>query len=139
MSLLALPAMARCSPSAARMHANLTGLTKPVQGLLAGKLAVVTGASRGIGQAIAEAFAAESANLVLTAEAGQEEEFKKVLHTWPGQAFVFIAAYNHTRTRVIKPVVGLPWLVACFGVTIPQLAAPYSLPLHNAMQNASAL
>ena len=90
------------------MHANLTGLTKPVQGLLAGKLAVVTGASRGIGQAIAEAFAAESANLVLTAETGQEEELKKVLHTWPGQAFVFIAAYNHTRTRVIKPVVGLP-------------------------------
>jgi len=47
-----------------------------VQGLLAGKLAVVTGASRGIGQAIAEAFAAESAHLVLTAEAGQEEELK---------------------------------------------------------------
>lgn len=79
-----------------------------MQGLLAGKLAVVTGASRGIGQAIAEAFAAEGANLVLTAEAGQEEELKKVLHTWPGQAFVFIAAYNHTRTKVIKPLVGLP-------------------------------
>ncbi|DBA73201.1 hypothetical protein WJX77_010872 [Trebouxia sp. C0004] len=47
------------------------------QGLLAGKLAVVTGASRGIGQAIAEAFAAESALLVLTAEAGQEAELKK--------------------------------------------------------------
>ncbi|KAL0045867.1 hypothetical protein WJX82_007094 [Trebouxia sp. C0006] len=36
-----------------------------------------TGASRGIGQAIAEAFAAESAHLVLTTEAGQEEELKK--------------------------------------------------------------
>ena len=60
-----------------------------MQGLLAGKLAVVTGASRGIGQAIAEAFAAESANLVLTAEAGQEEELKKVLHRCSGQAFVF--------------------------------------------------
>jgi hypothetical protein len=83
-----------------------------VQGLLAGKLAVVTGASRGIGQAIAEAFAAESAHLVLTAEAGQEEELKKVLHTLLGQAFVFIAACFHTslhtRTQVIKPLMGLP-------------------------------
>lgn len=49
-----------------------------VQGLLAGKLAVVTGASRGVGQAIAEAFAAEKASLILTAEAGQEAELKKV-------------------------------------------------------------
>ncbi len=77
-----------------------------MQGLLAGKLAVVTGASRGIGQAIAEAFAAESAHLVLTAEAGQEEELQKLMHTCPGQALVFIAAYNYTlsctKTHIIQ-------------------------------------
>lgn len=49
-----------------------------LQGLLAGRLAVVTGASRGIGQAIAEAFSAEQAHVVLTAEKGQEEELQKV-------------------------------------------------------------
>ena len=49
-----------------------------MQGLLAGKLALVTGASRGVGQAIAEAFAVEKARVVLTAEAGQEAELHKV-------------------------------------------------------------
>lgn len=56
-----------------------------LQGLLARKLAVVTGASRGIGQAIAEAFAAEKAHLVLTAEAGQEAELQKVMHMHKNQ------------------------------------------------------
>ena len=49
-----------------------------MQGLLSGKLALVTGASRGVGQAIAEAFAAEKARVILTAEAGQESELQKV-------------------------------------------------------------
>ncbi len=74
-----------------------------MQGLLAGKLAVVTGASRGIGQAIAEAFAAESAHLVLTAEAGQEEELKKVLLVCPGQVLSYNHILFHTKTQVIKP------------------------------------
>jgi len=39
---------------------------------------VVTGASRGIGQAIAEAFSVEKAHVVLTAEKEQEDELEKV-------------------------------------------------------------
>ena len=49
-----------------------------LQGLLAGRIAVITGASRGIGQAIAEAFSVEKAHVVLTAEKGQEDELEKV-------------------------------------------------------------
>lgn len=49
-----------------------------MQGLLAGRLAVITGASRGIGQAVAEAFAVEKAHVILTAEEGQEEGLQKV-------------------------------------------------------------
>ena len=39
-------------------------------GALAGKIGVVTGASRGIGRAIAKALAAEGASVVLTARDG---------------------------------------------------------------------
>lgn len=79
-----------------------------MQGLLAGKLAVVTGASRGIGQAIAEAFAAEGAHLVLTAEADQEEELKKVLHAMPRTGFClhcsiqsYVVAYKNTGHQAV--------------------------------------
>lgn len=57
-----------------------------VKGLLSGRLALVTGASRGIGQAIAEVFASEQAHVLLSAEAGQEDDLHKVSHCltdWP--------------------------------------------------------
>ncbi len=69
---------------------------------------MVTGASRGIGQAIAEAFAAESAHLVLTAEARQEEELKKVLHACPGQAFVLMMKTDFCNICSIQS-----YIVAC--------------------------
>lgn len=47
-------------------------------GLLKGKWALVTGTSRGIGRAIAEAFAAESASLIITSEPQAKEDLEHV-------------------------------------------------------------
>lgn len=52
-------------------HAQMSDYTKvglPAQGtILEGKWALITGASQGVGWKIAEAFAAEKANLILVA------------------------------------------------------------------------
>ncbi len=53
-------------------------LTLQGGGLLKGKWALVTGTSRGIGRAIAEAFAAESASLIITSEPQAKEDLEQV-------------------------------------------------------------
>jgi len=47
------------------------------EGLLDGQLALITGSSRGIGAAIAVAFARQGAKLVITAEPEQQENLDK--------------------------------------------------------------
>lgn len=60
-------------------------MTKP----LAGQLAIVTGASRGIGAAVAEALAAEGAHVVITARtAGGLEELEERIHAAGGSATI---------------------------------------------------
>lgn len=56
---------------------------------LAGKVAVVTGASRGIGRAIAETLAAEGVRLVLTARS--QEQLESVAATCGGECLVYAA------------------------------------------------
>ena len=50
----------------------------PQSAFLSGKWTLVTGSSRGIGLAVAEAFSREGAKVIITCEEGQKEYLQKV-------------------------------------------------------------
>lgn len=76
--------------------------------LLEGKTAVVTGGSRGIGRAIAETFAREGANVIITriSESASTEEIVKSLTAYgvQAEAKIFDVADFETSHNVIKAV-----------------------------------
>ena len=61
--VLAIVKLASCAPQSA---------------FLSGKWTLVTGSSRGIGLAVAEAFSREGAKVIITCEEGQKEDLQKV-------------------------------------------------------------
>ena len=69
-------------------------------GILAGKTAVITGASAGIGRAAALVFAGEGARLVLAARRGNEGEETADMVRRSGGSAVFVAAYVSKREHV---------------------------------------
>ncbi len=64
------------------------------KGVLAGQVAVVTGASRGIGEAIARRFAMEGAKVVVSARTVEAEE-----HYLPGTITDTVEPHQRSRRR----------------------------------------
>jgi NAD(P)-dependent dehydrogenase (short-subunit alcohol dehydrogenase family) len=60
-------------------------------GKLDGKVAIVTGAGRGIGRAIAEAYLQEGASVTITAAHGQTELDQLAKQDWSEQVLALLA------------------------------------------------
>lgn len=61
-----------------------------MMGKLSGKTALITGASKGIGEGIARVYAREGANLVLCARGSQTEQLCEALHEEYGIEAIFV-------------------------------------------------
>lgn len=113
-------------------EAAITEESKPVMKRLAGKNAIVTGATRGIGKAIALCFAEEGANVFVLGtneERGNEVvELLKLEASEASQAFFFkkVDVSNHAESaNVVKEIlekwVDVDILVNCAGITRDRL------------------
>ena len=72
---------------------------------LSGKLALVTGASRGIGAATAEALARAGAHVILTARtAGALEEVEERIHAAGGSATIAPLDLIDAAARICDPI-----------------------------------
>lgn len=82
--------------------ANAVQKSEPA-GLLSDKLCLVTGSSRGIGAAIAEAFAEQGGKIILTAEPAQQENLDKVAESCraKGAPHVDIIAADYDQTEQV--------------------------------------
>ena len=84
----------------------MTGTVNP-NGLLAGKVAIVTGASRGIGEAIAYRYAQEGAKVVVCARTVEDGD-----HQLPGSITSVVRADHrrgrHGARRALRSVAAAP-------------------------------
>lgn len=74
--------------------------------LLSNKVAIVTGASRGIGKAIAETLSAEGMKLVLVARSG--EELQRLAHSLPHESLVQVVDLREadSANQVVASTIG---------------------------------
>ncbi|WP_440708995.1 SDR family oxidoreductase [Herbiconiux sp. YIM B11900] len=75
---------------------NAADRTTPMTGRLAGRVALITGASSGIGRSYAQAMSAEGARLVLVGRS--EERLRQVADGLPGEARIVAGDVAHPQT-----------------------------------------